>query len=78
MIANGNIETFLHYIDETVRYIKLQVQSWKRLYEQMEADPAVIFAHAIERQDHATTAGGFEGEISLEDALEMLEEPTEA
>lgn len=41
----------------------------QRLFERLEADPAVQFAHAIERREPARSAGGFRGEISLEDAL---------
>lgn len=48
-------------------YPKLQ-----RLYEALEADPAVAFAHAIERQEAAVGAGGFRGEIALADTLPRL------
>lgn len=41
----------------------------QRLYDKLEADPAVIFAHAIEQQTVAVSAGGFAGEIGLEEAL---------
>lgn len=41
----------------------------QRLYEKLEADPAVIFAHAIEHQREAVSSGGFLGEIPLDDAL---------
>lgn len=44
----------------------------QRLYDQLEADPAVIFAHAIEEQKPAVTAGGFLGEVSMEQALGWL------
>jgi glutathione S-transferase len=44
----------------------------QRLYDQLEADPAVVFAHAIERREAASGAGGFAGEIALEDVLEQL------
>lgn len=50
-------------------YPKLQ-----RLYEKLEADPAVIFAHAIEQQRTTTSSGGFRGEINLQQALSRLEE----
>jgi glutathione S-transferase len=45
----------------------------QRLYEKLEADPAVTFAHAIERQGTAVSAGGFRGEIELREALLRIE-----
>ncbi|MEL1264863.1 glutathione S-transferase [Pseudoxanthomonas putridarboris] len=44
----------------------------QRLYDKLETDPAVAFAHAIEEQAAATGAGGFQGHVSLQDALEAL------
>lgn len=44
----------------------------QRLFERLEADPAVQFAHAIERGEPARSSGGFRGEVSLEDALGRL------
>ncbi|WP_242109074.1 glutathione S-transferase family protein [Luteimonas aquatica] len=41
----------------------------QRLYDRLEADPAVMFAHAIEQGVPAQGAGGFEGEIGLDAAL---------
>jgi glutathione S-transferase len=41
----------------------------QRLYEQLEADPAVRFAHAIERGEPAVSIGGFMGEVSLDEVL---------
>jgi glutathione S-transferase len=41
----------------------------QRLFERLEADPAVQFAHAIERRETARGTGGFRGEIGLEEAL---------
>ena len=41
----------------------------QRLFEKLEADPAVRFAHAIERGEPATTTGGFAGELRLDDIL---------
>lgn len=41
----------------------------QRLFERLEADPAVQFAHAIERGEAARGIGGFRGEIGLEEAL---------
>jgi glutathione S-transferase len=38
-----------------------------RLIERLEADPAVIFAHAIEDERPATSSGGFRGHISLDE-----------
>ncbi|WP_434212853.1 glutathione S-transferase family protein [[Pseudomonas] boreopolis] len=42
----------------------------QRLYDKLEADPAVAFAHAIEDQRPATSTGGFLGEVSLDAALD--------
>ncbi|WP_373048707.1 glutathione S-transferase family protein [Vulgatibacter sp.] len=47
----------------------------QRLFEKLEADPAVQFAHAIEEQRSAVSAGGFEGEVRLEEALASLRRP---
>lgn len=44
----------------------------QRLYDKLEADPAVIFAHAIEQQQPAVTTAGFLGEVAMNDALEWL------
>lgn len=44
----------------------------QRLYDRLEVDPAVVFAHAIERQEPARSAGGFAGEIALEQVLGEL------
>lgn len=44
----------------------------QRLHDKLEADPAVIFAHAIEQQTAAVSAGGFGGEVDLKDALASL------
>jgi len=44
----------------------------RRLIEKLEADPAVKFAHAIEQQRPAVSAGGFEGEVRLEDAVASI------
>ncbi|MCW4456598.1 glutathione S-transferase family protein [Flavobacterium sp. MXW15] len=47
----------------------------QRLYGQLEADPAVVFAHAIEQRESANSAGGFMGEISLDEVLEKRGTP---
>ncbi|CAD5107563.1 glutathione S-transferase family protein [Zestomonas carbonaria] len=44
----------------------------QRLYEKLEADPAVRFAHAIEQRQPAVSAGGFVGEAELEQVLQEL------
>jgi glutathione S-transferase len=44
----------------------------QRLYDKLEADPAVIFAHAIERQEVATSTGGFAGEVPFHQVLDGL------
>jgi len=43
-----------------------------RLVRRLEADPAVLFAHAIEDERTATSAGGFRGHIKLEDLQSRL------
>lgn len=45
--------------------------SVQRLYEKLENDPGVRFAHAIERGEAAESSGGFVGEITLEEALSL-------
>jgi len=42
----------------------------QRLYQKLEADPAVQFAHAIEAGQPAQSAGGFVGEIGVSEALQ--------
>ncbi|WP_026873054.1 glutathione S-transferase family protein [Inquilinus limosus] len=44
----------------------------QRLFERLEADPAVRFAHAVERGEPARSTGRFVGEISLDEALGRL------
>ncbi|MGE4251107.1 MAG: glutathione S-transferase family protein [Parvibaculaceae bacterium] len=41
----------------------------QRLFERLEDDPAVEFAHAIEHGEDAKGAGGFQGHVSLDKAL---------
>jgi glutathione S-transferase len=43
-----------------------------QLVERLEADPAVIFAHAIEDERPATSSGGFRGHITLEELSPKL------
>lgn len=43
----------------------------QRLYDRLEADPAVVFAHAIEREEPAIGAGGFIGHVALDVVLEQ-------
>jgi glutathione S-transferase len=43
-----------------------------RLVQRLEADPAVIFAHAIEDQRPATSSGGFRGHVTLEELRPRL------
>lgn len=45
-------------------------RDYPRLYrhvQKLEADPAVVFAHAIEDERPAVSSGGFKGRVSLED-----------
>jgi len=44
----------------------------QRLFEKLEADPAVAFAHAIEDERPATSAGGFRGHVTLEELRPRL------
>ncbi|UDM51198.1 glutathione S-transferase family protein [Cupriavidus sp. MP-37] len=41
----------------------------QRLFDKLEDDPAVRFAHAIERQAPAQSQGGFQGHVTLEEVL---------
>jgi glutathione S-transferase len=43
-----------------------------RLFEKLEADPALAFAHAIEDERPANSAGGFRGHVTLEELLNSL------
>jgi glutathione S-transferase len=43
-----------------------------RLFEKLEADPAVAFAHAIEDERPATSAGAFRGHVALEELRRQL------
>lgn len=42
------------------------------LFERLESDPAVKFAHAIERGEDVRGTGGFAGHVSLEQALSEI------
>jgi len=42
----------------------------QQLFERLQDDAGVQFAHAIEAQQPATSSGGFLGEVRLEDVLE--------
>ena len=45
-----------------------------RLYERMQQEPAVRFAHAIEHRQEAKSSGGFRGEVDLAEALGLLKQ----
>ncbi len=45
-----------------------------RLYERMQQEPAVRFAHAIEHRQDAKSSGGFRGEVDLAEALGLLKQ----
>ncbi len=47
----------------------------QRLYDRLESDPAVIFAHAIEDQRPAVSTGAFAGEVAFQTALTELDLP---
>jgi glutathione S-transferase len=59
--------TRYHDVLDRREYPRLQ-----RLFERLEADAAVRFAHAIEQGETPRGAGGFQGHLSLEDALRRL------
>lgn len=44
----------------------------QRLYERLQEDPAVRFAHAIEHGEPAAGAGGFSGHVTLAEAAAAL------
>jgi glutathione S-transferase len=44
----------------------------QRLYERLQDDPAVRFAHAVEAQEPAATSGEFAGHVELHEALALL------
>ncbi|TYT25583.1 glutathione S-transferase family protein [Luteimonas viscosa] len=44
----------------------------QRLFDRLQADPAVVFAHAIERGESPAGGGGFLGHVTLEQALGEL------
>jgi glutathione S-transferase len=45
-----------------------------RLYERMQQEPAVRFAHAIEHRQDSKSSGGFRGEVDLAEALGLLKQ----
>ena len=49
-----------------------QFPALNSLYERMLEDPAFRFAHAIEHEEPAVSAGGFEGHVSLDDVLGLI------
>jgi glutathione S-transferase len=56
-----------HRVVEPGQYPRLD-----RFIERLEADPAVIFAHAIEDERPATSSGGFRGHVSLDELRPRL------
>lgn len=54
--------TKYHDVIDRADYPRLQ-----RLFDKLEADPAVIFAHAIEAGETPKGAGGFRGHVALAD-----------
>jgi len=54
-----------HQVVDRREFPKLQ-----RLFERLQDDAGVQFAHAIEARRPATSSGGFLGEVHLEDVLE--------
>lgn len=53
-----------HKVVDRTRYPALN-----SLYQRMLLDPAVRFAHAIEHEEPATSAGGFLGHVSFDEVL---------
>ena len=43
-----------------------------RLRQRLESDPAVRFAHVIEHEHAASSAGGFQGHVSLDAAMAAM------
>lgn len=58
--------TYHRAVDQS-QYPKLH-----QLVQRLEADPAVVFAHAIEDERPAKSSGGFRGHITLEDLRPRL------
>jgi glutathione S-transferase len=58
-----------HQAVERHRYPGLQ-----RLYDRLQDDPAVRFAHAIEEQQAARSSGTFSGHVDLAEMLALLRE----
>lgn len=56
-----------HRVVEPGQYPRLD-----RLIDRLEADPAVIFAHAIENEMPAASSGGFRGHISIDELRARL------
>ncbi|MBX9454761.1 MAG: glutathione S-transferase family protein [Rhizobium sp.] len=56
-----------HRVVDRSRYPALD-----RLYRRMLNDPAVRFAHAIEHDEPATSAGGFLGHVGLDEVLGQM------
>ena len=56
-----------HKVVDQSRFPRIQ-----RLVERLSNDPAVIFAHAIEDRQPATSAGGFRGHVTLEELRPRL------
>jgi glutathione S-transferase len=46
--------------------------SLDRLYQRLQDDPAVRFAQAIEHEEPARSSRGFQGHVSLDEALDLL------
>lgn len=51
---------------------RAQFPALNSLYQRMLDDPAVRFAHAIEHEEQAVSAGGFLGHVSLEAVLGQM------
>lgn len=56
-----------HHAIDRREYPNLQ-----RLYDKLEADPAVVFAHAVEDKRAAASSGGFAGEVAFRELLAAM------
>lgn len=80
-MANGRSIIFVDgYYAGIARWLKYhnvididQFPNCKRLYEQLQNEAAVKFAHAIEQEQPTKSIGKFLGHIAFEDAIQQYE-----
>jgi glutathione S-transferase len=56
-------------VDVAIGAVVVPYPGLQRVFEKLEADPAVQFGHAVERGQAAVSGGGFLGEVTLDDIL---------